>query len=156
MAQRRIRRRHHTHGEEDLNLTPMIDIFMIIIFFLLLTTVLVKTAIINVNLPQEQGASRSGGAPPEILIVKVDERGFELGGVGNGAFIPKNGAGFNYPELNRRLAAIKERFPEKEDVILLFDVSVPYDTVVQVMDAARETGDKRRPLFPLVSLGENR
>ncbi|MBI5903836.1 MAG: biopolymer transporter ExbD [Deltaproteobacteria bacterium] len=156
MAQRRIRRRHHTHGAEDLNLTPMIDIFMIIIFFLLLTTVLVKTSIINVYLPQEQASSRPAGGPQEVLGVKVSERGFELGGVGGGAFIPKNGAVLDYHELNRRLAAIKERFPEKEDVILLFDVSVPYDTVVQVMDAARETEDKRRPLFPLVSLGENR
>ncbi len=156
MAQRRIRRRHHTHGAEDLNLTPMIDIFMIIIFFLLLTTVLVKTSIINVYLPQEQASPRPAGGPQEVLSVKVSERGFELGGVGGGAFIPKNGAVLDYHELNRRLAAIKERFPEKEDVILLFDVSVPYDTVVQVMDAARETEDRKRTLFPLVSLGENR
>ena len=156
MAQRRIRRKHHTHDAEDLNLTPMIDIFMIIIFFLLLTTVLVKTAIINVYLPQEQSASRSGGAPQEVLIVKVNESGFELGGVGAGAFIPKNGAGLNYIELNRRLAGIKERYPDKEGIVLLFDVDVPYDIVVKVMDAARETEDRSRPLFPLVSLGENR
>ena len=107
MAQRRIRRQHHSHGAEDLNLTPMIDIFMIIIFFLLLTTVLVKTAIINVYLPQEQSASHSGGAPSEVLIVRVSERGFELGGVGSGILIPKNGAGLDYMELNRKLAGIK-------------------------------------------------
>lgn len=156
MAHRPSKRRSRSEMGDDLNLTPMIDIFMIIIFFLLLTAIFAKTAIINIYLPQESGGAHAGG-PQETLTVRVKDNGFELGGIGAGNFIAKTGTDFNYTELTNRLSAIKDRYPHKEDIVLLFDQGTPYDTVVKVMDAARETENgNRRPLFPFVSLGESR
>jgi biopolymer transport protein ExbD len=145
--------------DEDLNLTPMIDIFIILIFFLLLTAVFAKVAVIDIYLPQEgqAGGAAEPNAPVTILAIKITEKGFELGGIGGNMFIPKTGQGLNYRELTNKLAAIKEEYPQKEDAIFLFDQDIPYDTVVKVMDASRETSDSpRKTLFPLVSLGENR
>ncbi len=158
MAHRASRRRHSHEVGDDLNLTPMIDIFIMLIFFLLLTAVFAKTAIIDTYLPKDdQGAATGRGGPVEVLAIKITEKGFDLSGIGAGTFIPKNRSGLNYQELTDSLAAIKQRYPRKEDVILLFDPDVSYDTVVKVMDAARETSDSaKRPLFPQVSLGENR
>lgn len=152
------RRRHQHAADGDLNLTPMIDIFIMLIFFLLLTAVFAKTAIIDTYLPKDDadaaGQSASEGG---VLAIKITERGFELSGIGGGIFIPKNQNGLNYEELTNRLAAIKQRHPQKEEAILLFDAGAPYDTVVKVMDASRETSDgSRRLLFPQISLGENR
>lgn len=160
MAYRPSKRRH-THSEsDDLNLTPMIDIFIIIIFFLLLTAVFAKTAIIDMYLPQEGGASGQSNNVPEVLSIKVTEKGFELGGIGGGSIIPRTEGNLDFKELTKQLSVIKDKHPQKEDVVLLFDSGIQYDTVVRVMDACRETSDTlesaKRMLFPLVSLAENR
>lgn len=162
MAYRPSKRRH-THSEsDDLNLTPMIDIFIIIIFFLLLTAVFAKTAIIDMYLPQEGGASAQSNAVPEVLSIKVTEKGFELGGIGGGSVIPRTEGNLDFKELTKQLSGVKDKHPQKEDIVLLFDPGIQYDTVVKVMDACRETSENqtgetgKRTLFPLVSLAENR
>ena len=159
MAQRRSKRHHHAMSDE-LDFTPLISVLIIIIFFLLLTAVFAKIAIIDIYLPQEgQGSETAEQNAPSVgvLAIKITEDGFELGGIGGGVLIPKNSQGLNFNELTNQLIAIKDKYPRKEDVILLFDKDISYDTVVKVMDASREITDgTRRILFPLVSLGENR
>jgi len=133
------------------------NVFMIIVPFLLLTVVFAKTVVIDIYLPQEnQSESVSADDKlPEILTIKITEKGFELGGIGEGKVIDGSGYNFNYPQLTKELEKLKERYPEKEEVILLFDPDISYDIVIKVMDAARETSEGgQRTLFPHVSLGE--
>jgi len=134
----------------------MIDIFIIIIFFLLLTAVFARTAIIDIYLPQEGGASGQSGVPPQVLTIKITEKGFELGGIGGEKIIPRISENLDFKGLTNQLVNIKDKYPQKEDVVLLFDPSTPYEVVVKVMDASRETPEGvKRTLFPLVSLAEN-
>lgn len=157
MAYRPSNRRHLKPSSEDLNLTPIMNVFMIIIPFLLLTAVFAKTAIIDIYLPQEAGSSSATdtASEPQVLTVSVTDSGFELGGVGNGMVIPKVSDRYDFKQLSEELTKIKERYPEKEDIVLLIQQNLPYETVVKIMDTARETdGKERKPLFPLVSLGE--
>lgn len=152
------RRRSHSEGD-NLNLTPMIDILIIIIFFLLLTATFIKTAIIDIYLPQEgkSEAAEKSTSEPEVLIVSVSEKGFVLGGIGNGNIIPMVAGKLNYKELSNQFVKFKDKYPRKEDAVLLFDPGTPYDIVVKVMDVSRETSEGViRPLFPQVFLGENR
>lgn len=141
---------------DDLNLTPMIDIFIILIFFLLLTAVFAKIAIIDIYLPQEgQGSELEQNTPPKVLTIKTSGKGFELDGIGGKILIPGNEHVLNFKELTNKLISIKKRYPQKDDVILLFDADISYDTVVKVMDASRETAEiPKRTLFPAVSLGK--
>ena len=159
MAQRRSKR-HHTAMSDELDFTPLISVLIILIFFLLLTAVFAKIAIIDIYLPQEgQSSETAEQNTPSVgvLAIKITEDGFELGGIGGGDLIPKSAQGLNFKELTNKLIAIKDKYPQKEDVILLFDKDISYDTVVKVMDASRETTDgTKRILFPMVSLGENR
>jgi len=66
---------------------------------------------------------------------------------------------YDYQELSRQLAAIKEKFPNETQIILSADGEVVYDILIQTMDACREQvvrlpDDKseRKPLFYDVSL----
>lgn len=161
MAYKPSKKRKHPPGSEELNLIPIMNVFMIIIPFLLLTAVFAKTAVIDVYLPQEAGMGVSGGqtadADPGLLAVKVTDTGFQLEGIGGVVVIPMQEGRLDFKQLTTELMKIKERYPKKEDVVLLLQTHTPYETVVHVMDSARETTDTpRRPLFPLVSLGENR
>lgn len=156
MAYRPSKRMHSSSPPDELNLTPIMNVFMIIIPFLLLTAVFAKTAIIDVYLPQEAGGASGGVASdPGILSIEIKESGFELGGIGKGVVVPKVGNQYDVKRLSQELIKIKGKYPQKEDVVLLARQDLSYETVVNVMDAARETDDgERRPLFPAVSLGE--
>jgi biopolymer transport protein ExbD len=66
---------------------------------------------------------------------------------------------YDYAELSRQLAVIKEKFPSETQVILSADGEVVYDVLIQTMDACREQVVKqadgkseRKPLFFDVSL----
>jgi biopolymer transport protein ExbD len=162
MAKRPSKRSHHKGEPGDLNLTPIMNVFIIVIPFLLLTAVFAKTAIIDIYLPQEgQGGGGGGSSEQKILAIKVTKTGFEIGGVGGGARIGLKDNALDFKGLNEELVRIKDRAPSQEEVILLFDQETSYDIVVKVMDAARETTvekdgvKRRRLLFPAVSLGEN-
>lgn len=157
MAYRPSKRRHLKPSSDELNLTPIMNVFMIIIPFLLLTAVFAKTAIIDIYLPHEAGNSSATDTPsePQVLTVSVTDSGFEVGGIGNGTAIPKVSDRYDFKQLSEELAKIKERYPDKEDIVLLIQQNLPYDTIVKVMDVARETSEReRKPLFPLISLGE--
>lgn len=160
MAYRPSKRRRHSISDTDLNLTPVMNLFMVIIPFLLLTAVFAKTAIIDTYLPQEGGGGGvSQTAAPKILIVKATEKGIELGGIGEGIFIPRVEGNLNYKQLSIELARLKNSHPDEEEAVLLFPPQIPYDHVVQIMDAARETTAEngiKKILFPAISLGENK
>lgn len=158
MSHRPSKRSHfQQHEETELNLLPMMNMFIIIISFLMTTAVFAKMAIVDVYLPQEGGGNggQTASAVPAILTVSVLEKGFEMGGVGGGRFIPKKDGNLDYRQLTEELVKIKGSYPDKEDAILLFPAEMPYDIVVKVMDATRETAERpKKSLFPMLSLGE--
>jgi biopolymer transport protein ExbD len=164
MAQKPSSRRRGLHGQTDIDLTPLMNVFIIVIPFLLLTAVFAKTAVIDIYLPAEAasdgGVTQEPATAPKLLIVKVMETGFVLDGIGKGVNVPKAGDKYDFARLTKELALIKDRHPSHQEVIILLGPQVKYDLVVQAMDATRETTvDKsgklaRRVLFPLVSLGE--
>jgi hypothetical protein len=74
--------------------------------------------------------------------------------------IPVVASGQDVTRLTEYLAALKQRVPDVANATLLVAEDVDYDTIVQVMDAARvrQTVEgakvKREPLFPQIALGD--
>jgi hypothetical protein len=66
--------------------------------------------------------------------------------------LPLRDAKHDTGELAKQLAQIKERFPDEERAILTATPQIPYDLVVQTMDAMRQ-GPDGKILFPGVLLG---
>ncbi|HLM43731.1 MAG TPA: biopolymer transporter ExbD, partial [Myxococcaceae bacterium] len=61
---------------------------------------------------------------------------------------------YDYASLNAQMMKIKSAFPSETKVIVAADPEIPYDTLIQTMDAIRETREKpHRELFPDVTLG---
>ena len=151
---------------EDLNLIPIMNLIVILIPALLLTAAFVQIAVINVSAPQI--GSGVAQAPPKDktkqlnLTIAVTDKGFTLAGVGavlgggdkgqaDGPTIPKKGDGtYDYDGLTKKLAQIKDSFPDETKVIINAEPAIQYDVIVKVMDASREANG--RTLFPDVIL----
>lgn len=162
MPRRPTARRRLSSISPDLDLIPVMNLFMVLIPFLLLTAVFAKTVAIDIYLPQISEEETVRPAPHEVLTVRLSKNGFTFGGLGRTlAPVEKKGERYDFELLSKKLLELKKNHPDKNEVILLFDPATPYELVIKLMDATRETATKengiaiRKNLFPLVSVGEN-
>ena len=162
MSRRPTARRRLSSLSPDLDLIPVMNLFMVLIPFLLLTAVFVKTAVIDIYLPQISEEETAVSAPHQALTIRLNKNGFTFGGLGRTlAPVEKKGETYDFKLLSERLLELKKNHPDKDEVILLFDPATPYELVIKLMDATREAVTKesgipiRKRLFPLVSVGEN-
>jgi hypothetical protein len=71
-----------------------------------------------------------------------------------------NGGQYNIAGLSDYLQRVKVKYPEKTDATLLLEPEIPYDLLVQVMDAVRIVEQRQGTtlvqgeLFPNVSIGD--
>ncbi|MDH4226472.1 MAG: biopolymer transporter ExbD [Deltaproteobacteria bacterium] len=153
------RRRPNPHGEE-LDLTAVMNLFMVLIPFLLLSAVFAKTVSIDIVLPT--GSAAQAAAPSEPLTVTMKKSGILVGGIGRAIpFLERKSGKYDFETLNKRLFELKRQHPAKEDIVLLFPKDAAYNDVIRLMDSTREIIVKeggvssRKPLFPVVSVGEH-
>ena len=136
---------------ELLNLTPMMDVFTVLVVFLLITAVFTSITIMDLSVPTNTGAS-AANKPNFAIEVIVRKAGLEIAnGRSVEAAIPKIDDKYDLKKLSELLLALKAKYPEKEDATVLMEPKVEYDYLVQVMDTVRGAST---PLFPKISIGD--
>jgi len=159
---------------ESPNITPMMNLMVVLIPLLLSSAEFVRLGVIELNLPPA-AIGPEGQAlnqmPVEFqknldLTITITDRGFfissamaVLSGTSSGEpTIPlKDGQQYDFNTLSNMLYEIKQRsqgFPDAEHVILLAEPDVDYQSVVSTMDASRAVfiNNEWVRLFPDVSL----
>lgn len=156
------------------NITPMMNLMVVLIPLLLTSAEFVKLGIIEMNLPPAAvgGKEQIQAQVPEEnqkkldLAVTITDRGYfissslaVLSGEREGEpTIPLVNDTYNFDELTVKLNEIKEkargRFPDIEQIILMAEPTIDYQTIVSTMDAARykHINGRLEPLFPDVNL----
>lgn len=156
------------------NITPMLNLMVILIPLLLNSAEFVRLGIIELNLPPAAvGADGQilAELPQEEMIhldlaVTITDRGFfissslaVLAGENEGEpSIPKYNGEYDFDRLSVQLYEIKikaeNRFPDADHIILMAEPDVDYQTVVSTMDAARSliVNGGMVELFPEVSI----
>ncbi len=154
-------RRHRSNDPAELNITAFMNLMVILVPFLLITAVFSRVAILELNLPSsgEQQAELPESMQLEV-IVRADR--IEVGERNSGLLtrLPKQSKAHDYAGLTEYLQRVKADFPDKLDASILLEPDVPYDVLVQVMDAVRvfdaeRDGDTfKAELFPEISIGD--
>ncbi len=135
----------------DVNIIPVMNIFLLLIPFLLLTAAFVRLAIVEISLPT-LGKKRTNQVQekPENLVgilLSIKEKGFQLKSPGF-KFKPVNKINnqYNYDKIIEQLKQIKTRHSHAEDIFIAPESEVKYDIIIKIMDRCREIG------FPNVTL----
>lgn len=157
----RVKRNHMRYrGRHDLNVVPMIDMFIILVFFLIFSAVFTRTHVLELNLP---GAD---AAVPDLpkglnLEVIVRESSIEVADRGTGVLkaLPLANAQYDLKGLSDYLQLVKSKYPDHRDATILLEQDIQYDTLVQVMDTVRvfqvpNSNWDMAELFPNVSVGD--
>lgn len=158
----RIRQRRQKHTEAaDLDVTPFMNLMIVLVPVLLLSMVFTHTTVIDLNFPAGEAA---GEVDPQAVhlevavyndrLVVADGRGGVIKQVAN------TDAGYDFEQLTLVMQELKRRMPEKEDITILLEQDTDYQTLVSVMDRVRSypavqgLDVVQAELFPVISLGD--
>ncbi|GAB3629159.1 biopolymer transporter ExbD [Pandoraea terrae] len=130
-------RRGLQKAEPEINLIPLIDVLLVILIFLMITTTYTRYTALKVNLPVADAARAM--QPPEQIVVSV-------GVDGAYAIDRQTLPGRDVASLAAALrgAAAGKRAGTDEPVIVInADAKSSHQSVINVMEAAREAGLSR-------------
>jgi biopolymer transport protein ExbD len=132
----------------DLDMTPMMNMLIILISFLVTMVVFTQLAVIKFNLPPQGGEGGDGAkaapdtaqkGPSADITVLVSENGFQIIGEGRKLDpIPKGSKDYDYARLAQFMRKLKDEYPAAEDVVLLIDSAIVYQDIITTMDVMRE------------------
>ena len=116
--------------EPEINLIPMIDVLLVILIFLMVTTTFSQIAELQINLPTAEADKPAD--KPAAINVAVDSAGKYLV---NGSVV----AGSDIAALS---LALRRAAGDKPDPVIIInaDAKATHQAVVNVMEAARESG----------------
>jgi biopolymer transport protein ExbD len=134
---------------EDINITPIMNLFVILIPFLLLSAAFVKLAALDTKLPV--AAADSSEEPKLALTLRITKKGYELAVMESRGKkrraskpklikIPKREKAYDYDKLHKHLVMIKKRHPDEFQISMAPDNDTEYDAIIQTMDAVRKLG----------------
>ncbi|NNF66620.1 MAG: biopolymer transporter ExbD [Gammaproteobacteria bacterium] len=157
---RRRWRKMRSREPADLNITAFMNLMVVLVPFLLITAVFSRMAILELTLPADGMADNE---PPRFALElilrrdRVDINDRQSGPIASLAHID------NRPDLggiSDYMQRIKQQYPDESSASLLLEADIPYEQIVDVMDAVRAvvvTGNadsQLAELFPLISIGD--
>lgn len=129
MAFGRLERTRGAEPMSDINMTPLVDVMLVLVVIFILTAPLLASSI-RLDLPRADGAVP--GASPQSITLVVDKAGQ--------VFL--NDQPLTQGALVQALAETAASQPDTE-VQLRADATVPYGRVVEIMGAAHAAGLQR-------------
>jgi biopolymer transport protein ExbD len=116
--------------DPEINLIPLIDVFLVIIIFLMLTTTYSKFAELQINLPSAE-AEKQLERPNEINVVIS----------ANGQYLVQRKA-VTFRDVQSLAEELRQAGSNLKDPVIVVnaDSNANYQSVIRVMDAARRAG----------------
>ncbi len=165
-----FRRSRVTIENLEPNMTPIMNLMVVLIPLLLSSAELIRISVIELNLPPAKGAKAVETPKPEEkeltldLAVTITDKGFYLSSSAailktrGGPSLPKKNGEYDFQSLSLRLLEIKKkamgRFTDTESIIIQAEPEIDYQTVVSTMDATRSItiDGNQYSLFPKISV----
>ena len=112
--------------EEEINITPMLDVVFILLIFFIVTANFIKEPGLEVNTPDSETA-----APTENAAILI--------AVGNAGEIYMDGRRIDKRQVKANVVRLLAENPQGS-VVIQADEKATADTIMAVMDGAREAG----------------
>jgi len=159
----KVKNRRNKEDAGELDVTTFLNLMVVLIPFLLATAVFSQITVQELNLP----ASSAGGAnpekPPVVIEVMIRKDKLEIGdGKSINTTIPMKDGKYDVVKLSEELLDLKKQNTEKEDINVLLEPDIDYQSMIKVMDAVKsikiknpgQTEEQTIVLYPEVSIGD--
>ncbi|MGD8818407.1 MAG: biopolymer transporter ExbD [Acidobacteriota bacterium] len=160
----RVRHRKHKHQDAaELDVTPFMNLMIVLVPVLLLSMVFTHTTVIDLNFPTGEAADAAFDPDTVHLevVVRADSLQVADGRGGVIRTLPKVDDRHDFAGLSLVMQELKRRMPDKEDITVLLEQETDYQTLVTVMDTVRSYPAVQHlevvqaELFPVISLGDS-
>lgn len=120
----------------EINLIPFIDVLLVILIFLMISTTFTKYQELAITLPSAEGAS-SAKAPQEISVAVNHEGRYAI----NGVLVDSKNLSLKLTELSKswKKTDVSDELKEGR-IVISADAKAPHQSVMRVLEAAREAG----------------
>ena len=122
--------RGRSREEPEINLIALIDVLLVILIFLMVTTSYAKFSELQINLPQAGGeASKTKTKAINVTVDASEHYGI-------------NNRWITYSGVENLVAALKDAAGDQADPVIIIsaDAKAPHQSVINVMEAARQAG----------------
>lgn len=120
----------------EINLIPFIDVLLVILIFLMISTTFTKYQELSITLPSAEGVS-SAVSPQEISVAVNQDGRYAI----NGLLIDGKNLSLKLGELIKSWKRNESSDELKEGrIIISADARAPHQSVMRVLEAAREAG----------------
>ena len=146
-------RKHRMLAEKDLHIIAFLNLMVILIPFLLITAVFARMAVIElapsgeIQAAAQKHKETAGPKFRLIITIKEDEIGVLNDTTLLWVFREDEKGSYNFSALSNFLLQLKQKNREENAAVILSRPYIPYITLVETIDAVRET-------FPDISLDE--
>ena len=149
-----------------LEITAFINLIVVLVPFLLSVAVFTHLAVVDLSLPAQSNEQIQKLDPDKPLKLEVIVRKgwVEVNDKHGGRLIdppiPNLASGPDVRTLSATIQAIKLKYPQHDDASVLSENEIPYDSLVQVMDAVRAGHQVQgahlvtTDYFPNISVGD--
>jgi biopolymer transport protein ExbD len=156
----RIRRK--PEEDTELNMVPIMNMFMVLIPFLLMSASVIHLKAINTSVPVHADTSENEADSAKVTVMLVlGEKSLKVTAAGDelsrdqlsameNSISLEGGLASVESRLKESLRDIKTKYPGSDTIVLIPDASILYDDIIRTMDMARSMDEK--DLFPNVVL----
>ncbi len=154
--------------DENVNLVPIMNLFVVLIPFLLMSAAFFNISVINASVPalQKEKTDLAKSDVAVTMMVRMKPDAFTITASSDTlprseldklrTEIPRRGETMGLKEFSDHMLACKQRYPKSETMLLVPDAGIEYQDVIAVMDAGRwvkvqqDGSTVRYDLFPNV------
>lgn len=158
------RRRRDNPDPDDLNMVPIMNMFLVLIPFLLMSASFFHIKAVNTSVPVLSNSSSAAADRPEdklTVIVELTPDGIRLEAMSETVsandlenfemmLVKEEADRYPLDKLSAYLLDLKNRYPASDTILLIPDETVEYSAIIHTMDIARTSS--KQTLFPNVVL----
>ena len=139
---RRNRRGYRQFIESDLEIMPLMNLFVALIPMLLISAVFVNVTVIDMKLPTDTSDAQAVSSTQKALNLAVTIRDDHF--VVEGRKLRKQVVAREDEDadiqLSEILVGIKQQYPANEEIMIISQSRTLYEDIILVMDVSRESG----------------
>ncbi len=126
-------KRRYLHGQvlSQINITPMVDVAMVLLIVFMLTAPLLQQGM-PVNLPKANASSINQSSKDIVLTIQKNEK----------IYIGDDKHAIPLDEISGRLSSLFSK-RSKKDLFIKADTTIPYGDVIHIMSMAKKAGIDR-------------
>ena len=139
--------RRKPNKEADINLLPVMNLFVVLIPFLLMGVSFLQLGALGASTPVASGASSSDSPEPTIVSVRVRNAGFDISvEPGDAQVLDETQLAWSLQKVKpdaplkeclEIIGGLKQLFPDAATLVVIPDRDVPYADVIDVMSTAQ-------------------